>query len=76
MLEHQPTLSARLRHRRKPRSDQAGQMTYETKTEAIKEAYMLDINLIRENPEGVREKLAKKQFEVDFTDFLDRKSVV
>ena len=33
---------------------------------------MLDINLIRENPEEVREKLAKKQFEVDFTDFLAR----
>ena len=33
---------------------------------------MLDINLIRENPEGVREKLAKKQFDVDFTDFLAR----
>lgn len=33
---------------------------------------MLDINLIRENPEAVREKLAKKGYAVDFADFLER----
>ena len=31
---------------------------------------MLDINLIRENPDLVAEKLARKGFEVDFTEFL------
>ncbi len=31
---------------------------------------MLDINLIRNNPEEVKAKLAKKEFEVDFTEFL------
>ncbi len=33
---------------------------------------MLDINLIRENPDSVREKLAKKGCAVDFTEFLAR----
>lgn len=33
---------------------------------------MLDINMIRENPELVREKLAKRGFEVDFSEFLQR----
>ena len=33
---------------------------------------MLDINLIRENPELVSEKLARKEYTVDFTDFLSR----
>ncbi len=31
---------------------------------------MIDINLIRNNPEMVKEKLARKEFEVDFTTFL------
>ncbi|NLW11766.1 MAG: serine--tRNA ligase [Clostridiaceae bacterium] len=31
---------------------------------------MLDINLIRQNPELVRERLAKKGFEADFTEFI------
>lgn len=31
---------------------------------------MLDINLIRQNPEIVRERLARKGFEADFTEFL------
>ncbi len=33
---------------------------------------MLDINLIRENPAQVAEKLARKGYTVDFTDFLAR----
>lgn len=33
---------------------------------------MLDINLIRENPEWVKQRLKDKQFDVDFTDFLTR----
>ena len=33
---------------------------------------MLDINLIRENPEKVKEALAKKLYEVDFTEFLEK----
>jgi seryl-tRNA synthetase len=32
---------------------------------------MLDINLIRSNPDMVREKLARKGYEVDFTEFLE-----
>ena len=31
---------------------------------------MIDINLIRNNPEMVKEKLARKEYAVDFTDFL------
>lgn len=31
---------------------------------------MLDINLIRQNPELVKEKLARKEFTVDFSEFL------
>ena len=33
---------------------------------------MIDINLIRENPEEIKQKLAKKLYEVDFTDFLEK----
>jgi len=33
---------------------------------------MLDINLIRENPEKVKAALAKKLYEVDFTEFLEK----
>lgn len=33
---------------------------------------MIDINLIRNNPEMVKEKLARKEFAVDFTDFLEQ----
>ncbi len=32
---------------------------------------MLDINLIRQNPELVRERLARKGFEADFTEFIE-----
>lgn len=32
---------------------------------------MLDINLIRQNPEMVRERLARKGFEADFTEFIE-----
>mgnify|MGYP001326277328 CR=1 FL=1 len=32
---------------------------------------MLDINLIRENPEAVRKALLKRLDEVDFTDLID-----
>src|SRR5690554_6341049 len=32
---------------------------------------MLDINLIRQNPELVRERLARKGFEADFSEFLE-----
>ena len=32
---------------------------------------MLDINLIRENPKAVAEKLAKKGHDVDFAELLD-----
>lgn len=32
---------------------------------------MIDINLIRNNPEMVKAKLAKKEFDVDFTNFLN-----
>ena len=31
---------------------------------------MLDINVIRENPQRVKEALAKKLWEVDFTELL------
>ena len=31
---------------------------------------MLDINLIRQNPELIREQLAKKGFDADFQEFL------
>jgi seryl-tRNA synthetase len=33
---------------------------------------MLDINLIRENPEWVQQRLKDKQFDVDFTEFIAR----
>ena len=33
---------------------------------------MIDINLIRENPEEVKAKLAKKLYDVDFTEFLEK----
>ena len=33
---------------------------------------MIDINLIRTNPDMVKEKLAKKEFTVDFTKFLEQ----
>jgi len=33
---------------------------------------MLDINLIRDNPALVSEKLAKKEYIVDFSEFLAR----
>ena len=36
---------------------------------------MIDINLIRENPDLVKERLAKKMYEVDFTDFLEKDKV-
>jgi seryl-tRNA synthetase len=32
---------------------------------------MLDINLIRSNPDMVREKLARKGYEVNFAEFLE-----
>ena len=32
---------------------------------------MLDINLIRSNPEFVRDALKKREYDVDFTEFLD-----
>ena len=33
---------------------------------------MIDINLIRENPEEMKKKLAKKLVDVDFTELLEK----